>query len=80
MRSGSAAGTVLFSGTLTRGTTRVFRAPRLWIRFGGASSLDASLNGRALPLRYGTYDALVTAKGLGAPGRVAAEDEDAQSP
>lgn len=58
---------MLFSGTLTQGTTRVFRGERLWVRFGGASNLDARLNGRPLGLRFGTYDTLVTPKGLASP-------------
>lgn len=68
VRSGSSAGTVLFSGTLARGTTRTFRAGRLWVRFGGASNLDARLNGRPLGLRFGTYDTFVTTKGLAPAG------------
>jgi len=69
VRTGSADGAVLFSGTLTQGSTRTFRAAsRLWIRFGGASSLDADLNGRPLALRFGTYDMLVTPRGLASAG------------
>jgi len=68
VRSGSSAGTVLFSGTLVRGTAKTFGASRLWIRFGGASNLDARLNGRKLGLRFGTYDTLVTPGGLAPPG------------
>jgi RodZ C-terminal domain len=67
VRSGSSAGTVLFSGTLAHGSTRTFRAPQLWVRFGGASNLDARLNGHALALRFGTYDTLVTPSGLAPP-------------
>jgi hypothetical protein len=64
LRSSSAQGDVLFTGLITLGETRSFRAPRLYARFGNASALDARLNGKRLGLQPGTYSALVTPRGL----------------
>ena len=64
VRSGSAAGTILFAGTLGAGTRKTFTAPALWARFGAAADVAARLNGRTLQLPAGTYNALFTAAGF----------------
>jgi hypothetical protein len=64
IRSDSAQGKVLFVGIMTQGEARSFRGSKLYARFGNAGSLDARLNGMALPLQPGTYSALVTSRGL----------------
>ena len=55
---------LLFTGTITRGQTRSFRAGRIYARFGNASAFDARLNGKRLGLPPGTYSAVVTTRGL----------------
>lgn len=64
VRSGSAAGNVLYSGILPQGSVKRFRDKRVWVRFGAAANLTAHLNGRPLQLPPGTYGALVGARGL----------------
>ena len=64
IRSGSAAGTILFTGTLGAGTRKTFTAPALWARFGAAADVAARLNGRTLQLPAGTYNARFTAAGF----------------
>jgi len=64
VRSGSAAGTILFTGTLGAGTRKTFTAPALWARFGAAADVAARLNGRTLQLPAGTYNARFTAAGF----------------
>ena len=64
VRSGSATGRVLFSGTLPRGATRTFQGTRLWTSIGGGGNLRARLNGAALALPTGTYSAVITQAGL----------------
>jgi Domain of unknown function (DUF4115) len=68
IRSGSAAGDVLYSGILPQGTAKRFSNTRLWASFGAASNLTARLNGKPLHLPPGTYSALVGARGLQPPG------------
>jgi RodZ C-terminal domain len=58
VRSGSATGTVLYTGTLTSGSSKTFQAGAIWARFGSAGNLDAQLNGASLHLPIGTYSAL----------------------
>jgi hypothetical protein len=55
VRRGSATGAVLYSATLTDGKTLHFRAPRLWTRFGAASNVTITADGRPVEL-HGTYD------------------------
>jgi hypothetical protein len=55
VRRGSATGAVLYSAILTDGGTLHFRAPRLWTRFGAASNLTITADGRPVQL-HGTYD------------------------
>jgi hypothetical protein len=64
IRAGSADGRVLYEGLLAAGSGINVKAPRLWVRFGGASHLTAQLNGKPLPLRGGTYNALISPNGL----------------
>jgi len=58
VRAGSATGAVLYTGTLSSGTTKSFRDTTIWVRFGVASNIDAQLNGQPLRLPAGTYDAV----------------------
>jgi hypothetical protein len=64
VRSGSSTGTILYTGTLTAGSTKTFQAASIWVRFGAASNLDASLNGSTLALPLGTYSALFDSGGF----------------
>jgi hypothetical protein len=60
VRSGSQSGSRLFEGILAQGQAVVFRGARLWVRFGGASNIRATVNGHPFPLPSGTVDLLVT--------------------
>ena len=65
VRLGSAKGKILYEGFLEKGTSREFTGARLWVRFGAAHRLSATLNGRPVKdLPAGTADVLVTAKRL----------------
>lgn len=64
VRAGSAQGKVLYTGVLTQGSEVDAKAKQLWVRFGGAGNLTAQLNGKPLPLRSGTYNALISTRGL----------------
>lgn len=64
VRAGSASGRVLFAGLLTQGRQVEVKAKQLWVRFGGAANVTARLNGKPLPLRAGTYNALISRSGL----------------
>jgi hypothetical protein len=65
VRSTSSTGRVLYSGLLSPGTRKSFRAAwRLWVRFGGAANLGVILNGRPLRVPTGTYDAFFDAHGF----------------
>jgi hypothetical protein len=55
VRRSSATGAVLYSAILTDGKTLHFRAPRLWTRFGAASNVTITADGRPVEL-HGTYD------------------------
>jgi hypothetical protein len=57
VRRSSATGPVLYRATLTDGQTLHVRAPKLWARFGAASNLTITSNGRSVHLQ-GTYDKL----------------------
>jgi cytoskeletal protein RodZ len=64
-RAGSPTGSVLFSGTLTDGRKVRLSGRRLWIRFGAASNLVFTLNGRpAGEELQGTVETLVTPDGI----------------
>jgi Domain of unknown function (DUF4115) len=58
VRAGSATGTVLYTGTLSSGTTKTFHYTAIWVRFGAASNIEAQLNDQPLRLPAGTYDAV----------------------
>ena len=63
VRSGSFGGRVLYEGKLVRGETVRIRSRRLWIRFGAASHLDLTIDGRPVLLpAFGTYDAFATGR------------------
>lgn len=64
VRAGSAQGKALYAGMIAQGGEIAVEAKQLWVRFGGAANLTARLNGRPLPLRAGTYNALITPDGL----------------
>lgn len=61
---GSAAGKTLYEGTLGAGQRRTFTGSQIWVRFGAAADLSATLNGHELPLPGGTYSAQITRSGL----------------
>ena len=60
IRRGTATGPILYSATLTDGKTLHFRAPKLWGRFGAASNLTITANGRPVRIQ-GTYEKLFVA-------------------
>ncbi|HEU0304325.1 MAG TPA: DUF4115 domain-containing protein [Gaiellaceae bacterium] len=65
VRAGAESARVLYEGVLAQGETVRFRAPRLWLRFGAASHLDLTIDGRLveLPL-FGTFDAFAGPRGV----------------
>ena len=66
VRRGSSSGAVLYEDTLTAGESKTFTGTRLWVRFGAASNVSATLDGQALTLPGGTYSVPITSAGLGA--------------
>jgi Domain of unknown function (DUF4115) len=64
VRAGSATAKELFTGILSSATTKTFRASSLWVRFGSASNLTATLGGRPLRLPAGTYSAVFDRSGF----------------
>lgn len=64
VRAGSAQGKVLYTGLLPQGGEVDAKGKQLWVRFGGAGNLTAQLNGKPLRLRSGTYNALISRRGL----------------
>jgi Domain of unknown function (DUF4115) len=64
VRAGSATARELFTGTLASATTKTFRASSLWVRFGSASNLTATLDGQPLQLPAGTYSAVFDRSGF----------------
>jgi len=65
VRSGSFGGRVLYEGKLMRGETVRLRSRRLWIRFGAASHLDLTIDGRPVQLpAFGTFDAFAGSRGV----------------
>lgn len=62
-RSGSFRGRVLYEGKLMRGEVVRVRSRRLWIRFGAASHLDLTIDGRPVRLpAFGTFDAFAAGR------------------
>lgn len=67
-RAGSAAGKVIFAGTLTQGRSLHFERKRLWLSVGAGANLDVRLNGRRVAdFPFGTATVVVTAGGVSAP-------------
>jgi hypothetical protein len=65
VRTASFDGSVLYEGKLMQGESIRLRARRLWIRFGAASHLDLSIDGKRVPLpAFGTYDAFAGPRGV----------------
>jgi hypothetical protein len=62
----SSAGTLLYEGTLAAGASRTFSGSAFEVRFGAAANVQATLNGKPLPLPGGTYSVTVGKTGLGA--------------
>jgi hypothetical protein len=63
VRDGSDAGTILYAGVLTNGTAKAFQAAKLYVRFGEAGNIDASVGGQNQRLKPGTYTARFDATG-----------------
>lgn len=66
VRSASSGRRVLYQGTLAAGAARTFSGTSFEVRFGAAANVEATLNGKALPLPGGTYSVTVGKQGLGA--------------
>jgi len=65
VRSRSFDGRVLYEGTLILGETVRLRSRRVWIRFGAASHLELTIDGRPVRLpAFGTYDAFAGPRGV----------------
>ena len=64
IRTTSATGPVLYSGTLVAGATKHFHARSFWARFGAAGNVFARLEGRVIRLPSGTYSATFDAHGF----------------
>ena len=67
MRAGSATARTLFIGILERGSRRTFEAKAIWVRFGAAERVEATLAGKPVAIPAGTVNVIVTAGGLHAP-------------
>jgi hypothetical protein len=63
VRRGSADGDVLYEAILPQGGAVDFAGPRLWLRLGASTNLDATLDGKPIKLPEGTVDVLVTRAG-----------------
>jgi Domain of unknown function (DUF4115) len=64
-RRDSAEGPLLYEGTLLSGRSLRLDGARLWLRFGAASNVDVTLNGKRISaLPTGTGDIVATAKGI----------------
>jgi cytoskeleton protein RodZ len=60
VRLGSAAGRVLYEGTLQQGRQARFAGARLWIRIGAPWNVDATLDGKRVQLPDSVADVMVT--------------------
>jgi uncharacterized protein DUF4115 len=79
IRSDSFTGRALYEGVLPLGETVLLRSKRLWIRFGAASHVQLSIDGRRTRLpAFGTFDAFAGPRGVVADRTVYATA--AQSP
>jgi hypothetical protein len=64
-RAGSATGSLLFQGTLADGRRIRLDGQRLWVRFGAASNVALTLNGKPAGADLqGTVEPLVTPQGI----------------
>lgn len=61
----SAAGRLLFQGTIERGQAQRFTGKRLWLNVGAPAKLTATLNGRAVTLPGGATPRLIVATANG---------------
>jgi transcriptional regulator with XRE-family HTH domain len=64
VRLGSETGTLLYGRTLEQGQTVRFSGPRLWIRVGAPWNLDATLNGKPVPLPATVGNVIAKSSGL----------------
>lgn len=64
VRAGSGRGESLFVDTLDRGDRERFSEERLWLRFGAAQNVDATLNGEPVDLPGGTTTVVVSPSGV----------------
>jgi hypothetical protein len=65
VRKGSASGQLLYTGFLSAGESRRFRAKRLWVRLGASGNVDLRLNGKRVPgVPSGTVVLLVGPKSI----------------
>ena len=60
VRRDSASGSLVYESTLAQGQRVRFTAGRLWIRIGAPWNLDATLNGKPLPLPTAIGNIVVT--------------------
>lgn len=61
----SQSGPVVYEGVLARGKALRVKATRLWIRFGAASNLEVTMNGRAVTgLPRGTVNMIASSSGF----------------
>jgi hypothetical protein len=64
-REASATGRLLYNGTLPQGQSVHWVVRRaVWLQVGAGSNLDAHVNGKPVPLLFGTFTALLTRAGL----------------
>jgi hypothetical protein len=65
IRAGSYSGRTLYEGVLPLGETVRLRSQRLWIRYGAASNVELTIDGRPARLpAFGTFDAFVLPRGV----------------
>jgi hypothetical protein len=62
VRVGSATGALVYDGVLHNGDRVQLHGARLWARFGGASDLEITVDGRRVPLQ-GTVETVFTGGG-----------------
>jgi uncharacterized protein DUF4115 len=67
VRRDARSGPTLYEGTLHAGATKSFTGMTFWVRFGAASNLSVTLDGKNLALPGGTYSVPITSAGLGSP-------------
>ncbi len=81
IRAGSIRGRTLYEGVLPVGETVRLKSKRLWIRFGAASHVELSIDGRRARLpAFGTFDAFAGPRGVVADRTAYLYATAAQSP